>query len=251
MISPAQRFRACALAAAAIALAAPGLVAGERPETGPEATEYELLKARLGNDLNTLRDIASQERKIEAKRLMIENYDAHIDGVLFASLESGKAVQDEVFVTLMIWQFDLGNWSRGLDMAEHVLQYGLALPERFKRTPATMVTEEIAKTAVDVIKLDKDFPVEVLLRTEKLTEGHDVNDIVRAHLQKALGLQYARKANSDETAPDGPAGARRAALSEAYARLQRAHELFNKIGVTKDLERLKSALNKEPSADTV
>lgn len=245
-ISPAQRHRTMALATA-VALAAGGsAIAAARPESGVDATEYDLLRVQLGEHLYQLSQISSVERKIEAKRAMVDAYDAHVLGVLEAAKATGKAVQDEVFVTIMIWRLDIGDFGMALDMAEHVLTYKLDLPERYQRGAATLIAEEVAMPALKQTQLDADFPIDILQRAQDLTDAPEwnVNDIVRAKLQKALGLQYVRLADRLEEAADGPAGAKRAAYARALEHLNRAFTLHEACGVKKERERLTKLLEK-------
>jgi len=222
-------------------------VAPPRPTNGPEATEYELLLAELGNDMRTLSDIQSTERKIEAKRSMVLRYQDHVIASLVASLESGKAVQDEVLVTMMIWHFDIGEWPTALDIAEHVLRFGLTLPTRFQRSAPTLVAEEVAEAALAAVRQDQDFPLDILQRASSLTEGRDMPDQVRAKLHKAIALMFLRTAAAVEETGDGPAGAAQAARQQALIHFQRALALFKNIGVKKDIERLTAQLAKAPA----
>lgn len=247
--SPVQRHKARMMVAAAIASAGATDVAAPRPTTGPEATAYELLRAQLGEHLRQLQDISSVERKIEAKRQMVDVYDDHVLAVLDSDKETDKAVQDEVFVTVMVWRLDIGDWDMALEMAAYVLKHGLELPERYKRNAATLIAEEIATPALKVTQLEKPFSIEVLQRAIELTDdkAFNVNDIVRAKLQKALGLQFNLLASTIEEGPDAPAGGKRAAQANALAHLNRAFELHEACGVKKERERLTKLLEKSPA----
>lgn len=247
-LSPAQKHLLRVHAAAAIAAA--GTATGKappRPAKGPEASAYDLLLAQLGEDLRRLQDIKSVVAKIEAKKTMIAAYDEHVLSVLAAGEETGKAVQDEIFVTLMIWRFDIGDFALGLDMADYVLKHGLTLPERYNRTAPTLIAEEVAEAGLNADKQDLAFPVEILQRADALTAAEDMNDKVRAKLQKALGLAFRRRADAIEPGADGPAGGKRAALDAALSAFLRARHLFEAIGVVKQIEQVKALLGKEPT----
>jgi hypothetical protein len=246
-LSPAQRHRAIVVAGLAILAAGAPVngVAPDRPETGPEATEYDLLRARFGADLDTLRDIKAEDGKVAAKVKMLPAYADHIDAVLRAADESGKGVQDEVFVMLMIWQFDVGAWDAGLIMAEHVLKYGLSMPERFSRSAATVITEQPAEAALKAASLNEDFPLDVLQHVQQLTGNDDVNGIVRAKLHKAIAQQLVRVAVKAAEAPaDAPAGGARGAYEQALTHFKEALRLHTNSGVKKDIERVTAALKK-------
>ncbi len=250
--SPAQRHRARVLAAQAVASANPaaGVVAPDRADTGQTATEYELLRAQLGQDMTEISALRSVEAKIELKRKKLPAYDAYIDGVLETAASTDKAVQDEVFVQLMIWQFDIADWSMALAMAGHVLKFGLTLPERFSRTTPTLILEEVADAALHAGKFDGAFPVDVLQQVEALTQDYDVNDIVRAKLYKALGQQFTLQANAfDPSATDAPAGGLRGLLAAAFGYFKRAFELHDKAGVVKPIEDLTRRLTQLPAPE--
>lgn len=250
-LSPAARFRQSVLAREAIEQASSAGAAPDRKESGPAASEYELLLAALGEDMRRLKDIQSTEGKIAAKREMIGAYDAHVDATLAAAAETGRAVQDELLFNMMIWRFDIADYDRGLDIAEHVLRFGLRQPARFQRTPPTLVAEMIAEPALDAAKIDRDFPLPVLQRADQLTAGFDMPDVVRAKLAKAQGQQLVRIAQAADSDPDeAPAGAPHASRKAALAQFQRALQLEPKIGLVKDVERLTAWLNKHPPAAT-
>ncbi len=225
-------------------------VAPARPEAGEEASAYALLRAEFGEDLRRLHDIESTELKIETKREMFPKYLDHIDAVLDIALETGAAVQDEVFANLMIWAFDIGEFRQALDMAEHVLTYGLTLPERFARSPATLIVEEMAEGTQKLFDRDEPVDLNLLQRTLTLSEGRDVFDGVRAKLHRIYGLALARHADSIEGDANGPAGAQKAARAEALKHLRRALQLNPKIGVKKNADVLERQLKKEIPADT-
>lgn len=80
------------LAAAAAATGA------EDPHGEPTGTAYELMKAQLYAHVRTLKNIQSVERKIEAKRTMLGDFDAYLNGVL----EADAGGQDVVVGTLLL-----------------------------------------------------------------------------------------------------------------------------------------------------
>lgn len=248
--SIAQKVRQEKLARIAIETAGAADFAPDRPSSGAEATEYELLMASLGEDMRRLKGIQSTEGKIAAKREMIDRYTPHVDASLNAAIDAGQAVQDELLVSMMIWRFDIADFDRGLDIAEHVLRFGLRLPERFQRTPGTLIAEEVAEAALAAAKGDKNFPLPVLQRAAQLTAGSDMPDTVRAKLAKAVGLQFLRTAATSDEEPDSaPAGAAHAARKTALASFRRALELDRKIGVLKEIERLEAWLKKHGPAE--
>lgn len=245
MSSPAQRHRQAKLAAQAVNRGSAEGVAPDRHEEGAEATEYQLLLAAMGEDMRRLHDIQSTEGKIEAKRHLIEKFTPHVDATLEAAAESGKAVQDEILVTMMLWRLDIGDFQRGLDIAEHVLRFGLRLPERFQRSAGCLVAEEVAEAALAADRQDAAFDVQVLQRAAQLTAGCDMPDVVRAKLHKATGLHLIGMAEADEAKGESAAaGAPYHARAQALDHLRRAIALHDKIGVKKEIERLSAWLEK-------
>ncbi|MPT48060.1 MAG: terminase [Sphingobium sp.] len=229
-------------------------LAPERSADGEGASEYELLLASLGEDEAMLKTIASTERKEEAKRGLIDKYTAHVDATLAAAVETGKGVQDEIVAMMMIWRFDIGDWSRGLDIAEHMLRHGLRLPslKNFVRSPATIICENVAEAGLKTASADKDFDLAALQRASQLTADYDMPDQVRAKMEKALALHLIRAAEKADKNPDNAiAGAAHAARSQALDHLRRALALNKAIGGVKQVEKLENWLKKNASPETV
>lgn len=244
MVSPA---RASFLKKSAAVLAASASAAEEYLD----ATPYELLRAVLGNCLNELRNIQSTEEKIARKRVMLPDFMPWVNGVLEGAAEAEAAgtpydaAEDDILSQVLVWALDVGDFDKGLELAAHVLRYGLKLPERFRRTPATMIAEEIAEAANKANGAGAHFELETLQRVDELTAREDMPDQVRAKLKKAIGLELAlRAAELEEKSPDGPAGGKRAVLEAARDALRRAIELNPRVGVKKDLERIERELKR-------
>ncbi|MEX0738183.1 MAG: phage terminase small subunit [Pseudohongiella sp.] len=190
----------------------------------PTGDSYNLHKAAVIEDSRRLHDIESIERKIEAKREMLPNYEGYVKGVL----EAGTGQQDDVLMTLMVWYLDTGDLARGLDIAEYAVEHGLETPDRYQRKTANLVAEEVADFA---LKLDEDAEnkEEILAQVERTEAGFgeaDMHDQVKAKLFKALG--YLQRDTGRK--------------QEAVDSLKRALELNDKVGVKKDIERLEKEL---------
>lgn len=244
-MSPARQHRDRVLAAQAANAALPGTAAAP-PTSGPAATAYEQMLMQLVEDRQRLKDIQSIEKKIELKRELLPAYAAWVAGALARAEETNQAVQDEVVVNILPWLIDVGAWVEALTVAAHVLRFRLVLPERFKRTPATLVTEEIAEAALAAITAGTEFPIGTLLALEEITGDHDMPDEVRAKLHKAIGLELAHAA--DSASPDDAtliAGFVPSTRTEALARLHRALALDARAGVKKHIETLERALKRD------
>jgi hypothetical protein len=199
------------------------------------ASAYELMLVKLAEDQRKLRSQQSIERRIEIKRVLLPEYEPWVAGVL----STGRGGQDAVLMTIMVWRIDVGDYAGALAIAEYALAHNLAMPDQYKRAPATAIAEEIADRAL----APSDNPVEltVLQRVEQLTGQHDMPDEVRAKLHKAIGNALAAVAG---TAPfDAP---RHAQAAQALAYYRRALQLHDRVGVKKDMERIVRELKKSP-----
>ena len=190
----------------------------------PTGDSYHLHKAAIIEDSRRLHDIESIERKIEAKREMLPNYEGYVAGVL----EAGTGQQDDVLMTLMVWYLDVGDLKTGLDIADYAVKHGLETPDRYQRKTANLVAEEVADFALklDGDAEDKEEIREQVLRTVDYFADADMHDQVKAKLYKALG-------NLDQ-ATGRP--------ESAIAAFERALALNDRVGVKKDIERLKKEL---------
>ncbi|WP_343611135.1 phage terminase small subunit [Novosphingobium sp.] len=234
MMSPARRTFARKMAAKAgkSAHARPGVLPAA--EDGPAATEYELMRAALGNDLRQLSNTQSLEKKIELKRGMIERYRDWIEGALAAE----KPAQDDIVTTMLVWSIDIAEWPLALDLARHVLDHGLTLPERYKRDPAVLVAEEFAEAG---IVPEPTIDLATLLQIEGMTDMSDMPDEVRAKVNKAIGLAFKARSDAfDPEADSGMAGGKPALIAAALASLKRAVELDSRCGVKKIITSLQA-----------
>jgi hypothetical protein len=228
MTSPARKHFQRVAAAKAAADAGESTMSGDA---------HQLMLAALVEDRRRLKDIQSIERKIEVKRELLPNYAGYVSGVL----ESGQGAQDEVLMTVMIWCFDTGETSLGLDIAEYALRHDLVPPDRYQRGTAAIVAEEVAVHALRELDGDHAVPESVLRNLERardLTADADMHDQIRAKLHKAMGYALRATGHHDE-APE--------AFEQALEHLRRAVELDDRIGVKKDIERLERELKKQPS----
>ncbi|MCJ1959661.1 phage terminase small subunit [Novosphingobium mangrovi (ex Hu et al. 2023)] len=252
MLSPAQRHRQRTLAASTVRadIPRPGTSGAKwtsgplpMPETGPVASEYQLLLAALGLDLASLREIQSTERKIDAKRAMIEKYRVWADSAATAWLAGDvPSTQDEIVATMAVWAIDIQDWPFAMKLARTLLGGHLALPERYKRTPATLIAEEVAEAAIANVE---DVPLDVLQEVEDLVAGEDIFDQVRAKLEKALGLAFAHCADTfDATAPSATAGGQGGLLTASIGHFTRAIELHDSCGAKTLLRTAEGKLKK-------
>lgn len=226
-------------------------LAPDRGQTSEGASDYELLLAALGEDEAALKRISGNSRREAMKADLVGKYDAHVDATLAASIDTGTAVQDEIVAMMLIWRFDIGDWQRGLDIAEHMLRYGLRLPaiKNFQRTPATIIAEQVAEAALTADKVGKDFEPQHLHRAAQLTADFDMPDQVRAKIAKATAMHLLREAaKADDDAEAVEAGSPATARAQALLLLRRALELDKGCGVLKHIERTENWLKKHGGA---
>jgi len=218
-----------ATAATGVIAAAGALVSAEN---GAGADEYRLMLAALGNDLRQLHNIQSLERKIEAKRGMIDRYRDWLEGALAAE----SPAQDEIVTTMLVWSIDLAEWPLALNLARHALTHGLALPERYRRTPGTLIAEEVAEAG---LQKDPTVDLATLQQVDALTDTADMPDEVRAKLKKAMGLAFKARADAFDADTDSDvAGGKGALIAAARTQLERALALDGRCGVKKLIEQL-------------
>jgi hypothetical protein len=136
---------------------------------------------QLHDHKRRLKEIQSVERKADAKREMLPEYAAYIDGVI----ESGAGVQDDVLMTTMVWRVDVSDIPGALDIGAYALAHHLKTPEQYNRDTATLLAEEVSEQA---LRLQGPGEASQLLRAEEMTRGHDMPDEVRAKLHKAIGI---------------------------------------------------------------
>lgn len=220
-MTPARRHRERALAA---------LQGAANPQFDQaRANAYELQLMQLAEHRRTLKGIQSIERKIDAKRPMLAVYQPWIDGVLAAD----RGGQDDVLVTVMLWTLDTGDLEGALPMASYVIRHGLSTPDRYERTAATLIAEEVADTGIKLQEAGAGPSYGLLCAYLELLTHCDIFDQVRAKLHKAVGRACL-------------ADGRKQLAAEHY---RRAIELHDKVGIKKELEVLERELKKEQQPD--
>ena len=193
------------------------------------ANAYELQLMQLAEHRRTLKGIQSIERKIDAKRPMLAVYKPWIDGLLTAD----RGGQDDVLVTVMLWHLDTGDLEGAFPMADYVIRHGLSTPDRYERTAATMIAEEVADTAIKQQEAGNGPSCGLLYAYLGLLEQCDIFDQVRAKLHKAVGRACYAEGLKQQAA-------------EHY---RRALELHDKVGLKKDLEVLEREIKKQKAAE--
>ena len=165
--------------------------------------------------------------------MLFRSYESYVQGVL----EGGQGAQDEVLTTVMVWRFDAGDFTGGLDIATYVLEHKMVMPDRFARTLGCLVAEEVATAAFKAQKVGEPFDLAILHRTAELTDAEDMPDQARAKLFLAMGR--ATLEGITEETPGQPGQ-----LQAGVDLLKKAIALHDACGGKKDLERAERLLNK-------
>jgi len=233
--SPALRNRQRKLAALAGGTVATLLAAAPDPASAA-GQEYAVLRAVLHDNLRKLQDVESHEARIPMKLDFMAEFRPWVIGVI----DADKPVQDEVLLTCMVWAVDCGDFEDALACGRFALKHGLTMPERYNRSVACFLREDIAEVA---LKDPAAVAHGLMLELDALTAAADMPDQAKAKLDKALGRSWLAKAEgfdpSDET---GPAGGAAAYAEAALESLKRAKKLNPKAGVVKDIERAEKLL---------
>lgn len=233
--SPFMRQRQQKLAALAGASTPAATLAEPDPESAA-GQEYAVLRAVLHDNLRKLQDVESHEARIPMKLEFIAEFAPWLKGVI----DADKPVQDEILLTCMVWAIDCGRFDLALELGRFALKHGLAMPERYNRSVACFLREDIAEVE---ISQPGTVPHEIMVELDQLTAAADMPDAAKAKLDKALGRSWLVKADafdpSDET---GPAGGAAAFASQALEHFQRAKKLNPKSGVVKHIERAEKLL---------
>ncbi|MGL5948159.1 MAG: phage terminase small subunit [Aeromonas sp.] len=196
---------------------------GDLPAHAMSAYEQQL--HRLRHDSARLGKIQSFAARSALKVELLPAYVPWIDGALAA--DSGRP--DEVLTTVMVWRLDVGDVPGALDVAAYVLRHHLPLPDRYRRTAATLLVDEICDPVLAALIAGATHGVDVShLRTlDALTAAEDMPDEVRAKLYKTVAFLL-----------------RAADPLAALDYLRRAVMLNPSVGVKRDIENLERNLRK-------
>lgn len=200
------------------------LEASEATEDRPHGSTYELYHAQLMEHVRALHDIQSVQQKIERKRELLPEYEDYVAGVL----EGGNGQQDDVLMNIMVWYLDAGQLGKGLDIAEYAVKHSLETPDRYQRSTAALVSEEVADFVLKE-RSEGDEPSKYLAeidRTLELFGEADMHDQIKAKLYKSQG--YLLRECEE--------------LEEAAEALELALNLDERVGVKKDIQALQKQL---------
>jgi len=201
---------------------------GNGASTLADQTAYEQILHRLRIDQSRLKGIQANRAKAEEKQKLLPDYQGWVDGTLAA--DSGQA--DDVLTRVMLWHIDAGNIAEALRIGEYVIRHKLAMPDKFNRTAAVTLMDEICDPVLAAFKAAPNVAtvnVDLLKALDGLTANEDAPEAVRAKLWKAIGYTLR---TVEATQP------------EALEYLQKAIAEFSDIGVKRDIELLTRLLKK-------
>lgn len=193
-------------------------------------TAHEQIMHRLRMDQSALKRVQSDQAKAAMKRQLLPHYEGWIEGTLDG--DSGR--QDEVIVTLMVWAIDAGDYALAVRIGRYVVAHGLLMPDRFNRTAATVLVDEICDPILVQVKADDATDITPYLamldEVADFTAGSDMPDVVRAKLCKARAFALRNGTTEEQTT--------------ALALLRQALTLDAGAGVRKEIERLARVVKK-------
>lgn len=197
-------------------------------------TAHEQIMHRLRMDQGALKRVQSDQAKAAMKRQLLPHYEGWIEG----TLDGNSGRQDEVIVTLMVWAIDAGDYALAARIGRYVVTHGLLMPDRFNRTAATVLVDEICDPILVQVKADDAIDVTpylaVLDEVADFTSGSDMPDVVRAKLCKARAFALRNGTTEEQTT--------------ALELLRQALTLDAGAGVKKEIDRLARVVKKATAA---
>ncbi|PLL99339.1 terminase [Klebsiella michiganensis] len=197
-------------------------------------TAHEQIMHRLRMDQSALKRVQSDQAKAAMKRQLLPHYEGWIEGTLDG--DSGR--QDEVIVTLMVWAIDAGDYALAVRIGRYVVTHGLLMPDRFNRTAATVLVDEICDPILVQVKADDATDVTpylaVLDEVAGFTASSDMPDVVRAKLCKVRAFALRNGTTEEQTT--------------ALELLRQALTLDAGAGVKKEIDRLARVVKKAAAA---
>ncbi|MFZ3482237.1 phage terminase small subunit [Sphingomonas sp. 3-13AW] len=195
---------------------------------------------RLAHDLRRLKQIKAISLKIAAKREMLPEYTAWVEGLLSGAAQAGAGASGDVLPTIMVWMIDVGDFTGAMPLIEHVLHHNLPMPQRYERDAATLIAEEIADAAIKAQAAGEPFDLAILEQIEALVDGIDMHDQVRAKLLKAIGFELDRTARfAAEAGADAEA---LSLLCRSLIALKQAQGLHDRVGVKSTIRSIEKAI---------
>ncbi len=157
-------------------------------------SSYESLEIVLKTDLNKIRALPSLAQRAEYKRLhflpkflpLVEEYQA-----------KGERYQNDVLGYCLMYLFDVGDFEKGLQLAEFAIADGQAMPEGILRKMAHFVADSVLEFTDKATSKGESSEPYFSQTLDKITNVWNVSEIVMAKYYKTASklLLLAREQN--------------------------------------------------------
>jgi hypothetical protein len=184
----------------------------------PHTKLFAVLEPLFVQDKKTIETVRSRARRVEVKRKCLTQYQEWLEVYRVADLARVSVNHRSMYIWLLLWHIDVGQWERALVLAEPALKAKLTAPEGFNRSLIEMVVEEISKGV-----LGEEQPEHygaLLMTLLEWSQGYDLHDFIRAKLYKACGLAFSQD------------------IPKAVGYLEQAHKLNPRSGVQRLIKTL-------------
>nr|WP_189672599.1 phage terminase small subunit [Pseudomonas sp. SWRI51] len=191
-----------------------------------------LMVAGLDEDLARVSAIKGLSSRQDLKRNeLLPKYQEYVDRYL----ASGLVYQNRVLVQVMVWLFDTAQFEDALALADIAMEQGQEMPERFKRDIPTFVADAVCEWAYDEHQAGRS-PEPYLSELLPRVDGEwDLPEQIPAKYHKLIGIRALE-------AKEWPT---------AIKHLERAAELYPKVGVGTRIDNARKALLKQQPAPVV
>lgn len=184
-----------------------------------------LMEDSLAVDLERISAINSREDRQQLKRVeLLPKYQEYVQRYR----ESGLSFQNSVLVYVLIWLFDIGDFEKGLELADFAMSQSQKLPQRFNRDVQTFVADEVIEWAEAEYKAGRSPEPYVSNLLPRVDGEWSLYERIPARYHKQLGILAMDRKD----------------WAEAVARFERAEALYDAIGVGGRLSGSRKALAK-------
>lgn len=224
-----RRMLALGAAGAAAAAAAPTTYSPETALASPANARKHLLlqEAALDQDLERLKALPGMASRQDLKRNeLLPKYQDYVQRYV----QSGLVFPNRVLVQVMVWLFDTVQFEDALELAEIAIQQGQKMPEGFKRREVqTFIADAICEWAYDEYQAQRS-PEPYLSDLLPRVDGEwELPEQIPAKYHKLIGIRALEAKD----------------WAKAIKHLERATELYPKVGVGVRIENARKALRKQ------
>lgn len=189
-----------------------------------------LMVAGLDDDLARLSAIQGKANRQDLKRSeLLPKYQEYVQRYV----ESGLVFPNRVLVQVVIWLFDTAQFEDALELADIAIAQGQEMPERFRRRDIqTFVADAICDWAYDEHKAGRS-PEPYLSDLLPRVDGEwSLPEQIPAKYHKLIGIRALEEK----------------AWTKAVTHLERATQLYPKVGVGVRIDNARKALHKEQAS---